>query len=228
MKLVGLVLLGLVLFAGYRLWQRARRRDRSAFIDGFPYARTLDRRLAAKRPELTADQRGQVFAGLREYFHLCNDAGRNMVAMPSQAVDDAWHELILFTRQYRRFCDRAFGRFLHHTPAEAMASPTVAQEGIKRAWRLACAREAIDPKAPSRLPLLFAIDASLGIADGFRYRLDCMAAGKAASGTTGGDFCASHIGCSSGCSGDSGSSDGSGDSSGDGGSGCGGGCGGGD
>ena len=149
MKLVGLVLLGLVLFAGYRLWQRARRRDRSAFIDGFPYARTLDRRLAAKRPELTADQRGQVFAGLREYFHLCNDAGRNMVAMPSQAVDDAWHELILFTRQYRRFCDRAFGRFLHHTPAEAMASPTVAQEGIKRAWRLACAREeTFGPVAP--------------------------------------------------------------------------------
>ena len=222
MKFIGLALLLLVLFIGYRLWQRAHRRDRAAFIDAFPYRKTLDRRLAGKRPELTPEQREQVFAGLREYFHLSNDAGRNMVAMPSQVVDDAWHEFILFTRQYRRFCDRAFGRFLHHTPAEAMASPTVAQDGIKRAWRLACAREGINPKTPSRLPLLFAIDGVLGIANGFRYQLDCMATGKAATGTTGGDFCASHIGCSSGCSGDSGSSDG------DGGSGCGGGCGGGD
>ena len=58
-----------------------------------------------------------------------------------------------------------------------MASPTVAQDGIKRAWRLACAREGINPKTPSRLPLLFAID-GVGIANGFRYQLDCMATGK--------------------------------------------------
>lgn len=223
-----IIVIATLLLIAAVLWRNWSRQRRDSYIAAFPYRRMLDQRLAARRPELSEAQRSEVFAALLDYFAICNKAGRRMVAMPSQAVDDAWHEFILFTRQYRRFCDRAFGRFLHHTPAEAMASPTVAQEGIKRAWRLACAREAIDPKAPSRLPLLFAIDASLGIADGFRYRLDCMAAGKAASGTTGGDFCASHIGCSSGCSGDSGSSDGSGDSSGDGGSGCGGGCGGGD
>ena len=221
-KILGFAVLLALIFAAVAIWRRARRKHGEQFIDTCPYQRFLDKRLAAKRPELTPAQREIVFDGLKEYFHLCNIAGRNMVAMPSQVVDDAWHEFILFTRQYRRFCDRAFGRFLHHTPAEAMASPTVAQAGIKRAWRLACAREGIDPKTPSRLPLLFAIDGVLGIANGFRYQLDCMATGKAAAGTTGGDFCASHIGCSSGCSGDSGSSDG------DGGSGCGGGCGGGD
>ena len=219
MKFIGLALLLLALFIGWRLWQRAHRRDRAAFIDAFPYRKTLDRRLIAQHPALTPEQREQVFAGLREYFHLCNDAGRNMVAMPSQVVDDAWHEFILFTRQYRRFCDRAFGRFLHHTPAEAMRSPTQATEGIKRAWRLACAHERIDPKKPDRLPRLFALDANLGIAGGFVYQLDCMAAHHGAEGT---GYCASHIGCGGG--GDSGgSSDGcSGDS------GCGGGCGGGD
>jgi hypothetical protein len=79
--------------------------------------------------------------------------------MPSQVVDDAWHEFILFTRQYQQFCERGLGRFLHHTPAEAMRSPTDAQDGIKRAWRLACQRDGIDPKAPQSLPLLFALDA---------------------------------------------------------------------
>lgn len=222
MKLIGLVLLLVLLVGILLLWRRLRRGLRTRFIDEYPYQRHLDRRLAARRPELSEAQRGVVFDGLREYFHLCNDAGMRLVAMPSQVVDEAWHEFILFTRQYQHFCDQALGKFLHHTPAEAMASPTIAQEGIRRAWRLACARAKIDPGAPSRLPLLFAIDGLLGIANGFCYQLDCMAAGQAGTG-----YCASHIGCSGGgCGGDSGSAA-SDSGSGDGGSGCSGGCGGG-
>ncbi|MGE5946051.1 MAG: glycine-rich domain-containing protein, partial [Betaproteobacteria bacterium] len=171
------------------LWRHWARRRRAAFIEEFPYASFLDQRLAARRPELTAEQRSEVFAGLRDYFQMCRMAGRRMVAMPSQAVDDAWHEFILFTRYYGRFCRGAFGRFLHHTPAEAMTSPTVASDGLKRAWRLACAREDIDPAQPARLPRLFALDAALMIAGGFVYQLDCLAAGRTGTG-----FCASHIG----------------------------------
>jgi len=135
--------------------------------------------------------------------------------MPSQAVDDAWHTFILFTRSYESFCRNAFGRFLHHTPAEAMRSATQAQEGIKHAWRLACRREGLDPRSPSRLPLLFGIDAMLGIGNGFHYQLQCNPGAGASS------YCASHIGCSScggGCSGDRSGCGGD--------SGCGGGCGG--
>uniref|UniRef100_Q479K3 Uncharacterized protein n=1 Tax=Dechloromonas aromatica (strain RCB) TaxID=159087 RepID=Q479K3_DECAR len=219
-KLIVLSLLALLVALLWRRWGRQRQ---SAYIERYPYQRFLDKRLAARRPELSPEQRTEVLAGLHDYFQLCRRAGRRMVAMPSQAVDDAWHEFILFTRQYDKFCRHAFGRFLHHTPAEAMSSPTQASDGIRRAWRLACAQEKIDPKKPERLPRLFALDASLGIAGGFIYQLDCMAA---RNGATGDAYCASHIGCSSGCSGDSGSGD-SGSSDGDGGSGCGGGCGGG-
>jgi hypothetical protein len=200
------------------LWRKWAIRQRAGYIEAYPYQRFLDKRLATRRPELSPEQRAAVFAALHDYFQLCRRAGRRMVAMPSQAVDDAWHEFILFTRQYDKFCRHAFGRFLHHTPAEAMSSPTQASDGIKRAWRLACAQEKIDPKKPDRLPRLFAIDAALGIAGGFVYHLDCMAARNGAAGS---GYCASDIGCSGGCSGDSGSSDG------DGSSGCGGGCGGG-
>ena len=220
-KLLPLLAILAIAVLGYFKWRQVRRRDRSRFIDDYPYQRYLDKRLAAKRPELTPTQRELVFVGLKEYFHLCNDAGVRLVAMPSQVVDDAWHEFILFTRQYQRFCNQALGKFLHHTPAEAMATPTMAQDGIRRAWRLACARDSVDPKAPARLPLLFAIDGMLGIANGFKYQLDCMAAGQAGSG-----YCASHIGCGGGCAGDSGSAA-SDSGSGDSGSGCSGGCGGG-
>lgn len=225
-----LIVASLVLLVAALLWRRWRRQRQAAYLAAYPYQRFLDRRLAARRPELSAEQRALVFAGLDDYFQICRQAGRRMVAMPSQAVDDAWHEFILFTRHYDKFCRGAFGRFLHHTPAEAMASPTQASDGIRRAWRLACARERIDPKQPERLPRLFALDAALGIAGGFVYQLDCLAAHGGAAGS---GFCASHIGCSSGCSGDSGSADGGGSSDGGdggdgGGSGCGGGCGGGD
>ena len=213
--MIKFIFAALLLALFWLVWRKWRQAGQALFIERFPLQERLDRRLAARRPELDATQRAEVLEGLRDYFLISNTAGRRMVAMPSQAVDDAWHEFILFTRQYEQFCHRAFGRFLHHTPAEAMTSPTQAGDGIKRAWRLACAHESIDPKAPDRLPRLFALDARLGIAGGFVYQIDCLAAG----GTGGGGYCASHIGCSSGCAGDSG--DGSSDG-GDGGGGCGG------
>ena len=38
------------------------------------------------------------------------------VLTPPQRVDLVWHEFILFTRTYERFCKDTFGRFVHHTP----------------------------------------------------------------------------------------------------------------
>jgi hypothetical protein len=216
--MIKFLIFGIACVLLWAIWRNWSKRRRAAFIGSFPYAHFLDKRLAERRPELNAAQRQEVFAGLADYFQLCRIAGRRMVAMPSQAVDDAWHEFILFTRRYETFCHSAFGRFLHHTPAEAMRTPTQASEGIRRAWLLACLREKIDPKKPERLPRLFAMDAQLAIAGGFIYHLDCLAAQKNGLGS---GFCASHIGCGSGCSGSSDSG-----CAGDGG-GCGGGCGGG-
>jgi hypothetical protein len=210
-SLVAALIAAAVLLALRGAWARRRARH---YLDGFDFARLLDRRLAARRPELDAGQRRQVFEALRDWFAINHRAGRRKLSMPSQAVDDAWHEFILFTRNYQDFCRRGLRRFLHHVPAEAMRNPTQAQDGIKRSWKLACRHEGIDPKTPGRLPRLFAIDATLGIAGGFTYHLDCLAAG--AAGREG--YCAGHIGCGGGCSG-------CGSDSGDGG-GCGGGCGG--
>jgi len=211
--------------------RRGGQKRQLAFIDQYQFHPAIRKKVAAKHPQLSDNQLDLVFDGLRDYFHICNQAGKKMVAMPSQVVDDAWHEFILFTRAYQQYCNKALGRYLHHTPAEAMATPTFAQQGIKRAWRLACAKDGISPVAPKILPLLFAIDGELNIANGFRYNPDCR---NPNSSNVGSGYCASHIGCSSGCAGDSGAlpGDGGGDSSildalGDSGSdssGCGGGC----
>jgi len=201
---------------------RGARKRREAFIQSYRFPTTISQKVKKVYPHLSDAQVKRVIDGLREYFSICNTAGRRMISMPSQVVDLAWHEFILFTRAYRNFCKRGVGRFLHHVPAEAMAAPTLAQDGIKRAWRLACQREGMDPKAAARLPMLFAIDAELGISDGFHYVLDCSEARERDQNSGGGAvYCGSHIGCGGGCGGSSCSSDG-----GSCGSSCGGGCGG--
>lgn len=215
------------------LFIRKKRAGRIRYIENYAFPSTLKQRVNKKYPHLSDDELNLVLTGLRDYFIICNQAKGLMVAMPSQVIDIAWHEFILFTRSYDAFCKRAIGRFLHHTPTEAMRSPTEADQGIKRAWRLACVKENINPKKPSDLPLLFAIDGMLKIEDGFIYSIDCL---DKDSPLYGSGYCASSIGCASGCGGSSDSSGSYMDSASDGGSvdsSCGGsscssGCGGGD
>lgn len=44
-------------------------------------------------------------------------SGRHQVRMvPSPDVDEAWHQFILFTADYDRYCRRTAGHFVHHAP----------------------------------------------------------------------------------------------------------------
>jgi hypothetical protein len=207
------------------LYAKNRKDKQIAFIQSYEFHPVLGDKIREAYPHLEEEQILLVFQGLRDYFIFCNQSKRRMVAMPSQVVDLAWHEFILFTRAYLSFSKKAIGKFLHHTPTTAMKSPTMAQDGIKRAWRLACTNEGINPSSPNKLPLLFALDSMLCIEDGFKYSLNCK---DKSSPYYGDGYCAGHIACASGCGGDSGYSS---DSDGffdnfDGGSDCGGGCGG--
>lgn len=49
-----------------------------------------------------------------KFMHLA--AGSESVLTPSHKVDLVWHELILFTRTYSKYCDKQFGQYLHHQP----------------------------------------------------------------------------------------------------------------
>lgn len=152
-------------------------------------------------PHLNDQQVSLVLQALKDYFYICIKANKKMVSMPSKVVDTAWHEFILFTRDYESFSKNILGYFLHHTPAEAMEKPTQAQTGIKRAWRIACEKEGINSVKPNQLPLIFAIDAELNIEGGYIYTLNCQS-------KSGDVFCATHIGCASGCTGSPGSNEG--------------------
>ncbi|MGW4365422.1 hypothetical protein ACWEKT_07225 [Nocardia takedensis] len=64
------------------------------------------------------EPRELVETGLRQWLRCCGAAMRDgqVIGMPSHAVDEAWHGLILCTERYAAFCAAAYGRFLHHFP----------------------------------------------------------------------------------------------------------------
>ena len=83
--------------------------------------------------------------------------------MPSRAVDIAWHEMILMTRAYHAFCDRAFGHYLHHSPESVMDEPM--RDSLARTLAAVDSRSAM----LAGVPLLFAIDGELGLEDGYAW-----------------------------------------------------------
>ena len=228
------VLLVLACAALWHLWRRQVALRREAWIRSFQFPQGLFDRVRRTYPHLSLKDCQLVAQGLRQFFLAHLKSRRAYVSMPSQVADALWHEFILSTRQYHVFCGKAFGRFLHHTPAVALqGGQRQSNAGLRRCFWYACLEEQINPRAPRRLPLLFALDAKLAVPDGYRYVADCSEVRREGDATT---HCGAELSGESsdggpGSDGDGGTADGGGDGGdggGDGGSGCGGGgCGGG-
>lgn len=217
------------------MWNMLRKARRAEYIRTYVLPDGLFDRLRKRRPELTLKDCQLVSHALRQFFLAYLKSGCKFVSMPSQVADDLWHELILYTKNYDLFCRRAFGRFLHHTPAVVLSTAQQNNAGLRRCWWFTCREENINPRDPTRLPLLFALDAKLNVPDGFHYVADCSSVRRKSLGSDsggavycGGDFSSTSFDGGTEGFADAPFSDGGGwgDS---GGSGCGGGgCGGGD
>lgn len=228
---VPLLLAGVALHAALRAWEASLRR---LFIREASLPPFLIGKLREAYPQLSARDAELVLRGLRQFFMAHLRSGRRFVAMPSKLVDEAWHQYILHTQGYQRWCDAAFGGMLHHTPAQVLGRDARRNDGLRRSWYWACKEESIDPRQPSRLPLLFALDAKYAVAGGFMYQADCGSIERAAQSNS---HCGSHFSDSAsgpgdahglgGSEGSSSSSDGHGSSHGGSDSSDGGGCGGG-
>jgi len=88
-----------------------RRRDADAAADALDLPEAVFKTCPWQPRDLVA-------LGLRQWLRCAGAALRDdqVIGMPSHAVDEAWHGLILCTARYGAFCDAAYGRFLHHHP----------------------------------------------------------------------------------------------------------------
>ena len=185
-SLISLIALHIALKA----WRDSVRRQ---FIRDTDFPDQLKAKLLKKYQHITPAQAELVLHGLRQFFMANARCNGMYVAMPSRAVDTAWHEFILHTRRYGQWCDIAYGSLLHHTPASALGTSAKRNDGLRRAWYWACKEESIDPGKPIRLPLLFALDKKLDIKNGFSYIPDCKTVNRAlaesATSSGGESFC---------------------------------------
>jgi hypothetical protein len=90
----------------------------------------------------------------RRYLGLRVVASRPL-DMFSKPVDDVWHTCLLFSRLYARYCDEAFGHFVHHEPASGHdAGRAAAAPRPDRATRWRTFREAYE-RTYGELPRLW-------------------------------------------------------------------------
>lgn len=114
--------------------RRRTARKAEAYIASYAFPAHISTRVR-RRSQLDEAGWTLVERGLREWFVCCAWRGRTILGMPSRLVDEAWHEFILDSVSYTRFCEVAFGGYLHHTPDEAMSTPVGDALGdTVRAW----------------------------------------------------------------------------------------------
>jgi hypothetical protein len=141
------------------------KRRRRAFIEGYEFPMALKNKI---REELDGDRPvGVALEGLREWYLACLEAGpKATLGMPSKAVDVAWHEMILMTRMYHHFCERAFGYYLHHSPEAVMDAPM--RDGLARTLAAVERNRAL---TMAGIPMLFAIDSELDLEGGQAWEM---------------------------------------------------------
>lgn len=67
--------------------------------------------------KLSKDEIPLLFAEMLQFLHI--SAKSNFSTVPSEMIDKAWHEFILFTKEYTNYCNDNFGFYLHHTPGKS-------------------------------------------------------------------------------------------------------------
>jgi hypothetical protein len=93
----------------------------------------LDKLVAERR--IPSSKRNLLEREFKRFIALVG-LGVHPLAMIGPYVDEVWHQFILFTRQYREFCDHTVGHFVGHQP-DTLATPVpqVAGENFRSAYR---------------------------------------------------------------------------------------------
>lgn len=79
----------------------------------------LEERLVRERRVSTHEEVARLLDEVKKYLVLARLNPTRGLPMLSRRVDEVWHQFVLFSEEYTRFCHRFFGRFVHHVPGEA-------------------------------------------------------------------------------------------------------------
>lgn len=206
---------------------KSKKEKRVEYIKSYQFPAILITKWKKKYPCIGFETQLNVQKALKDYFIMYasnmdkSEVIKHGLSMPSKVVDDLWHEFILMTKDYHDFCEKAFGKYLHHNPSHKETNYDLREskldKGLLNSYTFAVG-------ATGSLPLLFMIDSTINGSGGYLYNTQSIEAqieqshARSASSYAGSS-------CGSVANGFTNSADSSGSSS-DSGSSCGGGCGG--
>jgi hypothetical protein len=78
----------------------------------FQHGRLLGR--LQKKLGIDTEDAQDLFEDLKRFLFIAGTTKEPMA--PPERIDEAWHHFILFTRDYEDFCEKFFGKFIHHKP----------------------------------------------------------------------------------------------------------------
>ena len=208
--------------AAWGWWRSQRRKRQVRFVQDYAFKRAYIQAVRPQFPQATEADFLLAEDALRQFFLMHCKAPQETLYMPSRMADALWHEFLLDTRRYQRFCEQAFGSFFHHIPSEAIQSSgtNLRRMHLRKTWNVAVASAHwMAPRTAwiGGVPLLFALDAHARLTEGYIYDASDFAYWHRMMRTNDGS---SGGGCGGSGGGDASGGDGDG-------GGCGGGCGGG-
>ena len=90
-----------------------------------------------------------LFSDLLRFLYLCATSKKSLA--PSRRIDSAWHEFLLFTRDYQCYCKRHLGTVVHHVPIGSNPGVKVVQSARCES---SCRDKALRGKSASGLTAL--------------------------------------------------------------------------
>ncbi|RSM50916.1 hypothetical protein DMA12_00685 [Amycolatopsis balhimycina DSM 5908] len=72
-------------------------------------------RIAREQAEVTRGLAARIMDQALAFLAACG-ADRGASLSPSELVDIGWHTFLMYTKEYRKFCDRVTHGFIHHVP----------------------------------------------------------------------------------------------------------------
>ena len=69
--------------------------------------------------EIPLEEANRRFTALKEFMIVC--AVKPGYKVTSDPIDSMWHTFLLFTKDYKNFCEENLGMFINHAPFETAA-----------------------------------------------------------------------------------------------------------
>ena len=147
------------------------------YIENYQFPDVVKKDFLKRHPHVEHLGYQNVEMALKQYFGnysyhwYSKSVGNKKFLMPSKLADELWHSLILDTKAYAEFCNKAFGKFLHHIPegSASLGNTQVAAlntyHGIENIKRYGMGYMA------GGIPLLFALDSLMNVEGGYYYNL---------------------------------------------------------